>query len=444
MGLEQIVSIAISLQSSGLSQAGFGTPLILGYTPTWVERTRTYSDIDGVGADFATTAPEYKAAAVLFSQNPRPDQVVIGRGANKPTQRYKISVVTVANSKAYPVSVNGTVYTSTSDPTATNDEIATGIQAAIAAACTAAGATAVVAGGVGTQYVEVTGNAAGNWFSLSVGDVAYLKLVQDHADPGIAADLAAIKLENNDWYALGTMFNSSACILAAAGFAESNGKLYVAATADSEVATVVESLATDVAKLLKTAAYFRTAAIYHHSPIAFADLAWLGRCLPLTPGSETWAFKTLATVPASTLTDTHKTNIAAKYANYYVTIANRNMTLGADNGGLVSGNEFIDTIRFRDWLQARMQERLVLLLATADKIPYTDAGIAQVENQVRAQLDDGITAGGIAPEPYTVTVPKAAAAAPADRAARILRNVKFSARLAGAIQKIVIQGVLTV
>lgn len=444
MGLEQIVSIAISLQSSGLSQQGFGTPLILGYTPTWVERARTYSDIDGVGADFATTTPEYRAAAVLFSQNPRPEQLVIGRGANKPTQRYKISVATVANNRAYSVSVNSTAYTFTSDPTATNDEIAAGIQAAIAAACTAAGATAAVAGAAGTQYVEVTGNAAGNWFSLSVGDIAYLKLVQDHADPGIAADLAAIKLENNDWYALGTMFNSGACIVAAAGFAESNGKLYVAATADSEVATVAESLATDVAKLLKTAAYFRTAAIYHHSPIAFADMAWLGRCLPLTPGSEMWAFKTLATVPASTLTDTHKTNIAAKYANYYAAIAGRNMTLGANNGGVVSGNEFIDTIRFRDWLQARLQERLVLLLATVDKIPYTDAGIAQVENQVRAQLDDGITAGGIAPEPYTVTVPKAAAAAPADRAARILRNVKFSARLAGAIQKIVIQGVLTV
>ena len=77
MGLEQIVSIAISLQSSGLSQQGFGTPLILGYTPTWVERARTYSDIDGMGADFATTTPEYRAAAVLFSQNPRPEQLLI-------------------------------------------------------------------------------------------------------------------------------------------------------------------------------------------------------------------------------------------------------------------------------------------------------------------------------------------------------------------------------
>ena len=444
MGLEQIVSIAISLQSSGLSQQGFGTPLILGYTPTWVERTRTYSDIDGVSADFATTAPEYRAAAVLFSQPIRPDQVVIGRGTNKPTQRYKISVTTVASSKAYSVSVNGTAYTFTSDPTATNDEIATGIQAAIAAACTAAGATAVVAGGVGTQYVEVTGNAAGNWFSIGVGDIAYLKLVQDHVDPGIAADLAAIKLENNDWYALGTLYNSSACSLAAAAFAEANGKLYVVATVDSEVATVAESLATDVAKLLKTAAYFRTAVVYHHSPIAFCDSAWEGRCLPLTPGSETWAFKTLATVPATTLTDTQKANIAAKNANYYTTIAGRNMVLGTSNGGIVSGGEFIDTIRFRDWLQARMQERLVLLFASADKVPYTDPGIAKVEAEVRAQLDDGITAGGLAPEPYTVTVPKAASAAPADRAARILRNVKFSARLAGAIQKIVIQGVLTV
>lgn len=57
--------------------------------------------------------------------------------------------------------------------------------------------------------------------------------------------------------------------------------------------------------------------------------------------------------------------------------------LGHNNGGVVSGNEFIDTIRFRDWLQIRMQERLAALLTGTDKIPYTDDGIARIEGQVR-------------------------------------------------------------
>ena len=233
-------------------------------------------------------------------------------------------------------------------------------------------------------------------------------------------------------------------VFAAAAWVEANKKLYVVEVCDSDCATVSESIATDILKQLKNAAYFRTGAIYHGSPIAFADAGWLGRCLPLAPGSETWAFKTLAGVPVSTLTDTHKTNIANKYGNYYSTVAGRNVMLGHNNGGVVSGNEFIDTIRFRDWLQIRMQERLVALFTgTDEKTPYSDAGIARVEGQVRAQLQDGVDVGGLS-LPFTVTVPKAASANPTDRANRILRNVKFTAPLAGAIQKIYIVGTLTV
>ena len=148
-------------------------------------------------------------------------------------------------------------------------------------------------------------------------------------------------------------------------------------------------------------------------------------------------------MPVSTLTDTHKTNTANKYGNYYSSVAGRNVVLGHNNGGVVSGNEFIDTIRFRDWLQIRMQERLAALLTGTDKVPYTDDGIARIEGQVRAQLQDGVDVGGLS-LPFVVTVPKAASANPTDRANRILRNVKFTAPLAGAIQKIFIVGTLTV
>ena len=44
-------------------------------------------------------------------------------------------------------------------------------------------------------------------------------------------------------------------------------------------------------------------------------------------------------------------------------------------GGKTGGGEWIDVIRFRDWLQNDMQVRVVNLLIVNPKIPYTDNGI---------------------------------------------------------------------
>lgn len=435
--LDQIVSVTITTESGGLSQAGFGMPLILGY-PLWVERVRYYTDMEGVAQDFVSSKPEYKAAAAIFAQNPRPEMIAIGRGTNKPTQRWFLTVVAVANARTYAFDINGTEVSYTSDSTATNDEITAGLLAAGGATATAAGFTLAEAGAAGSKYLTLTANAAGNWASVEVLNPSYLSLAQNHADPGVEADLDAIKLIADDWYCLITLFNSEAVIAAAASWTESNEKFYLAATQDTAVVSVAEATpATDIAHDVKASNYFRTAVIYHPDNGAFADAAWAGRCLPLIPGSETWKFKTLATVPVVALNPTYLTNLRDKRANYYYTVAGRAIT--AD--GKVGGNEWIDVIRFRDWLKVKMQERIALLLFNSDKVPYTDAGIAAVEKEVRAQLREGVNAGGLA-EPFTVTVPKAKDAAPADRAARILRSVTFEADLAGAIHEIRIRGKL--
>jgi hypothetical protein len=438
MPLSDIVSVIISLQSGGITQAGFGLAMILSNTATFPERIRFYNDIDGVAADFATTTGEYKAAAALFGQNPCPERVAIGRAANKPTQKFEIKITTVANSTKYSFSFLGVQYDYTSDSTATNDEIATGLEAAVNAAATAAGFTSSLQGASGSKFVQILAAAAGNWASASVLDLTYLSIAQTHADPGVAADLAAIKLIDNTWYAIITLANSKAYVLAVAGFAESNEKLYLCTLQDSAVATDAFSGATDVAKTANASAYFRTAGIYHPDGGSFADSAWLGRCLPLDPGSETWMFKTLAGVAVTTLTGTQQTNIQDKKCNIYYNVAGRNITAE----GVVFSGEFIDVVRFRDWLKARMQERIALALFNANKIPYTDEGIAVIEAEVRAQLREGVNVGGLV-DNFTVSVPKAASVSPADKAARLLRNVKFTAQLAGAIHKVIISGTIT-
>lgn len=428
MPLSDIVRVQITTLTGGITRAGFGMPMILGY-PSWVERIRFYTEVAGVAADFATTTPEYKAAAAIFSQNPRPPKIAIGRGALPPTQRFDIYVVAVANSKKYSFMIGSTQIDFTSDPSATNDEIIAGLQAAAATAATVAGFTASVQGAVGSTFLRILANAAGNWAALEVLDLNFLKIEQNHADPGIATDLGAIALIDSSWYCLLTLYNSKACVTAAAGWVESAEKLYVVASLDSEIATVAASGATDVAKTLKTSAYFRTAPIYHQNNGSFADAAFAGAVLPYDPGSETWKFKTLAGVPTTTLTPTWQGNIIAKSCNYYYDVAGLRMTAE----GVVSGGEYIDVIRFRDWLKIRIQERVALTLKNNIKVPYTDKGIALIEADVKAQLTEGEDVGGLVPGESVVTVPKAATVNPADKAARTLRNVKFTAQLAGAI-----------
>lgn len=80
--ITNVINVAISRQTVFPTGPGFGTLLIVGPDTTGViplvERARSYSSIDAVGADFATSTEEYKAAQAYFSQNPRPTRVVIG------------------------------------------------------------------------------------------------------------------------------------------------------------------------------------------------------------------------------------------------------------------------------------------------------------------------------------------------------------------------------
>jgi hypothetical protein len=95
-----------------------------------------------------------------------------------------------------------------------------------------------------------------------------------------------------------------------------------------------------------------------------------GRVLPLDPGSETWKFKTVAGVTPDVYTDTQRVNLKNRNANYYYTVAGVNIV----TEGVVADGEFIDVIRFRDWIASHMAEGVFGALASANKVPFTDEG----------------------------------------------------------------------
>ena len=181
----------------------------------------------------------------------------------------------------------------------------------------------------------------------------------------------------------------------------------------------------------------------------YLHVAATAKCLAYPAGSETWKFKQLAAVVPGRFTSTLMDALEKDSLNYFSTFGGRNITMN----GQVTAGEWIDVIRFRDWLQDDMQFRIYNLFIMNTKLPYTNPGIALVENQIIASLKAGQAAGGVAPDEYdgdgalvpgfTVTVPNSMNLSASEKASRILSGVRFSARLAGAIHAVTVNGVLT-
>ena len=175
----------------------------------------------------------------------------------------------------------------------------------------------------------------------------------------------------------------------------------------------------------------------------------VAKCLSYPTGSETWAFKRLASIYPAEISSTLRKLLMDGHSNFFSRYAGRNITMN----GQVRGGEWIDVIRGRDWLQNDMQLRIFSLMLMRSKIPYTNAGIALVENQMIASLKAATERGIVAPDEwdadgnlipgFIVRVPNSQSMTATQRAARVLEGCKFTARIAGAIHVVRVDGVLT-
>lgn len=445
MSLDTLVNVNVSLTAPGVTRAGFGKGLLVSYSADWVERVRTYTSAPGVLADFSSTAVEYLAALKYFGAATKPKELQIGRGALAPTVVKTLSVKSAVNSTDYVVHVfSGGVKqtaTYTSDSSATNDEIATGLASAInALAAPAPNFTAAATGSGGSKVVTCTGAAAGDWFALECANRALLACVDSTSNPGIATDLAAIVNEDDSWYELLTVYNGAAMVAAGAAWVETAGKLYNVASDDTAIATHALSGATDLAAALKGSAYARTALFFHPRAEEFADVAKCSYFLPIDPGKDNWRLKTYKGVTPAVYTPTEIVNLKAKRAGFYYTLAGTS-TDGGD--GMTASGEFIDTTRGIDWWKIRLQEDGANLLMQSNKVPATAAGYELIANVIRARNAIGVTQGVIAPSPKpTVTMPEVGSA-DFDPDTRALTGIQTVWKYASAINSITVNATVT-
>lgn len=275
------------------------------------------------------------------------------------------------------------------------------------------------------------------------------------------ATTIARALATSGWYVLCTAGVDPAKYEEIAAYMETQEKLFCYTELDCFAAPgTVRKDGEDLVQPSVGNVYFRTLGVYGRETTDQADedippanryinVAFVAKWLNYESGSETTAFKQLASVYPSKLTSTEMKALADKSLNYFITVGSKNLSMN----GKVIGNEWADIIRFRDWLKNDMQLRVVNLFVTRPKVPYTDAGISLVQNQMIASLKSGQDAGGIAESEfdedgteipgYVTSVPLAASLSASEKASRKLTKCKFKARLAGAIHFAELKGSLT-
>jgi hypothetical protein len=457
-GITDSVSISISVSNPQPTGPGFGVPLIVGPSSHGGPLVQSFNKLaDLVTAGFLATDSEYIAASKMFSQPVAPPVVKVGRRANLPARAILITPHAVAGN-VFAGSIEGQAWSVTSSGTLATDVAAlvTAINNAIALA--PAGGMGEAAADTGNTHTTVTisGAAAGKLWGFGSGDpsVATYEVKNTTADPGIVADLTAIQLYDGAGSSYGLFIPGAgtAEIVAAAAWVETAGMIAVFDDIDTRAINV--AIGTDTgsggsdsaAAKLKHSSYGRSAVMFTAGettgPIG---AAWEGANLPKTAGSENWKFCTLAGVSAYRLTSTQESNLKAKSCNDYTTVGGYAMTA---EGTMASG-QFIDVVRGIDALAAQLQGDILAAQVNASnlggKIPFTDKGIAQIESIVRSDLNVRTLPpyNFLAPGSVVVTAPLASEVSGTDKSNRILRNVAFTAKLAGAINDTIVSGVIT-
>lgn len=442
MSLDDVVSVTITTGTKYPTRQGFGVPLLVCYHTVTPNRVDTYKTTKGMtDAGFTENDPAYKMAAIAFSQKPRPVSIKVGRRALAMTQTVRLTPL---------ITTVGYVYSFTAiDPAGAEISFSYEVESgdAVADICDALaaqlGPLADSTVSDDTTHVTLTGTAGKLTDLRDLPSPSALKVEVLTADPGIATDLAAIAAaDSTSWWVMCLDSSSEAEVKAAQAWVEANRKMQFYETSDSPV--LDSGVTTDVASDLKTSAYARVYGVFSQAALlSYAHVAAAVKLVTREPGALTLAYKTLEGVPVSTLTDeTAISTCETKRINPYVLTAGVN-TLWKFT--LTPAGEHVDVTFGADWLYARIQESVFALLASVDKVPYTDAGADKIRAVIMGVLLHGVRNGFLAasPEP-SVDIPLVADVDPADRAARLLPDIEFGGTLAGAVHSLAIDGVLSV
>lgn len=447
--LSRIANVVIQLATTGITEQSFSDAMVLGITSAFLPRRIVITDADellemGVNA----REPIYKAAAAWFSALPASRQLHVGRWIPsetgltvqpnvQPGDVFKVRIGYIDSVTGQPASRETEVVANSNSPTS----VATQLMGALSALNEP---TSIIALENETPgQVNIT-----SMTSSQISVSAQGKLVVDFGAPTETVESALAAAQGN-WYGLMYAGREVDVVKSVAMWAEANEKLFGTATAAAGAFSPDST--TDLAYWAFSSQLFRTYVMAVKSAdTQFPEAVLMSNRFTYYAGAETWALAKLPGITFDELPEGEAISAHAKNATTFELFRNFAVT----QGGKVAAGEWIDVIRLRDQLAESIRISVVSAMINADgKIPYTDGGIAIIENAMRGPLNLNVDRGGIAPPEldeqdnlipsYVITKPLAANVPFNDKANRVLNDMKFSARLAGAIHTTEIKGRLS-
>lgn len=456
--LDQIVSVTITADSRTPSRQGFGTPLVMTYHTVFADAYKKYSRLSEMSTDgFTSNDHAYRMANSIWLQNPTVPQIVVGRLGSAPSFVTQLTMTSAVQGAHVRLKILAADAGTLTDPVVTGGTISpTGALTAgtvvtidyviQAAATTTTVATAVeslieavpgIASAPSSAVISITPVTAGK--RPFVYDLENCTVEETTADAGYDTALTALELLDDTWYFVHIDSSSTANIMDVAAWTLSRKKIFFASTQSSAELAGTGTLGFDLDALGNN----RTVLLYTANAHEFGAAGWVGGQAPKTPGSVTWAFKEIKGLTPKALTTSQRSALEADNINHYQTVAGLDIT----RPGVVTNGEFIDIIHGVDALEARIKEDVFALLAGTDKVPFTESGFALIESAIDAACQAFVGTdeqpGLLVKDSIEVIMPNLADISAADKAARRLTGIRFSADLAGAVHYTSITGTLS-
>lgn len=479
LAVSDVVSVQVVMSPKAAATRDFGALLILGYSPVIDvnERIRQYSSLDGVVADFGTSAPEYLAANLYYSQSPQPETLFVGRWAKTATSallkggalsdaQQALSNFTAVTAGGMKITIDGTL----KSLSAIDLSAVTNLNGVASAVTTKLGASGTCVWNAEFDRFEITSSTTGVTSTITYAEApasgtdisALLGLVTGVASApvnGVAAEslvdaVADIAGMSNAWYGLqvadATLSESD--VLAVAAFIEGAGQSRIFGYTTQNALALDGTSTTDIVAKLKAANYKRTFDQFSSSsPYATASI--FGRAFTVNfQGNNTTItlkFKQEPGVTAEGLNETQAAALKAKNCNVFVNYSNDTAII---QEGVMANGYFFDEVHGLDWLQNDLQTAVYNLLYTSTtKIPQTDQGINRIVTTLCERMEQAVANGLVAPGQwngpefgalktgqflstgYYVYAPPVATQSQADREARKAPVIQIAAKLAGAV-----------
>jgi hypothetical protein len=208
---------------------------------------------------------------------------------------------------------------------------------------------------------------------------------------------------------------------------------------------IVAEAGTSIGALLSAFSYGNTHLSYHSGDGAFNDAAIVGRASAFdmdTAGLRfTYALMQLIGVPVDNLTSGQVNFVTANHGNSYVQVTGG---AAATFTGIGTDDQFFDLEDTDSWVKNRVQEAIGAKLLLTNGVPFDNEGINAVNGAGKGVMQRGVDIGHFTGDvPLTNTFPTSDQITPADKSARILRDVTYGATYRGFIHQVLVTITLT-